>query len=528
MSACAHPSAPPSPSSISIASTAASTASSVVSAGDDIVQGVAAVDAEVCGDGRSITDSVDDNVLEVIGRGSGGVEEMARKLRNDEVLWAMLRFELGTGSFTRTKIVLVHFNADGCPPLKRSKMNALTNQIKERLRDGQESFGFQACLQFNNSAEVTVENVLRKARNFFVVDHVGDYSTAWVLRKYGEQISHEFSRGDRPEPHSLAASAAGWGGRRECSGTPEKIPPPRDRLVLYPGNRGFRRYHTGRDALRAVVGNGAWNWVLIGPDPKELPLLAGGSGCVDEMRTAALEVGSDTVTFGLLRLRFGAERLMREKFVFLHLIGPKTSVVKRGRCNTVTAAMAEAFKAFASASVSFFDLSPENLKLEDIIARVRSVSVVDDEVIEHDGARRSIFSLEAFRHARALEKAGEGVGNEGTPPRRRGPLRKPSGGGGGGDFDFDVNGGVERYDIANTVKLVSGVRACNWALFRPRLPRRETLVPCAPPQRTAAAAGAEPVAAQHFEPRPGASRAMCNLISKWEQASLAGMALEAH
>lgn len=37
----------------------------------------------------------------------------------------------------RRQVVLLHFNGDGCPPMRRAKANSLTNDIKNFLRDGQ-------------------------------------------------------------------------------------------------------------------------------------------------------------------------------------------------------------------------------------------------------------------------------------------------------------------------------------------------------------------------------------------------------
>jgi len=197
------------------------------------------------------------------------------------------------------------------------------------------------------------------------------------------------------------------------------------------------------------------------------------------MRECGVEHG-DLVMFGLLRLSFGIGRLKRTKFVFVHLIGPRVSAVKRGQYNAVTSAMEKALKHYANTSLSLFDMTPEGLQLEVVINRVRKACVVDDANLEGDAGRTTIFTVEAFREALAREQAvtdefyedeaekgdrtlvgshslkvlaeKQDSTNKWTAPSIRGTKR----------------------DVQEALRLVMVLKSRNWALFRPRLPNSGT------------------------------------------------------
>lgn len=127
--------------------------------------------------------------------------------------------------------------------------------------------------------------------------------------------------------------------------SPNELVPPSDANISppcpQPRKRITKRSISGREALRGIAEGGQWNWVLLGPDAKSLPLLGCGTGCVDELRACAQE-SEDLVTFALVRLGFGVGRLQRFKWAFLHIIGREVPVVKRGKFNAVRPAMEDA------------------------------------------------------------------------------------------------------------------------------------------------------------------------------------------
>mmetsp|Transcript_16996 Transcript_16996/g.36616 ORF Transcript_16996/g.36616 Transcript_16996/m.36616 type:complete len:515 (+) Transcript_16996:212-1756(+) len=75
-------------------------------------------------------------------------------------------------------------------------------------------------------------------------------------------------------------------------------------------------FFEGDEALKEVAKpDGAWNWVLLGPDPDKLPLAGGGGGSIEQMKEA---MGSHANTFGLLRLAFGNKGAEKVKWIYVH------------------------------------------------------------------------------------------------------------------------------------------------------------------------------------------------------------------
>jgi hypothetical protein len=152
-------------------------------------------------------------------------------------------------------------------------------------------------------------------------------------------------------------------------------------------------FETGREALKDVTNkNGAWNWVLLGPDEKELPLAGGGSGFVDEMREC-LSVYGDAVVFGLLKLTFnknnlqdgdgqGEVRTFKWVMVFATLDeGSTMSAVQRGKALSKKPAMEKVLKEVATISCIMEITEPDDLTIDEVVARVKKVSVLDGELM---------------------------------------------------------------------------------------------------------------------------------------------------
>jgi len=70
--------------------------------------------------------------LRVIARGIGGVDDMRAHLDRAKVLFGVLRFTFGRGTFARDKFVFVHFNGDACAVIKRGRANAQKNAVEVR------------------------------------------------------------------------------------------------------------------------------------------------------------------------------------------------------------------------------------------------------------------------------------------------------------------------------------------------------------------------------------------------------------
>jgi len=152
------------------------------------------------------------------------------------------------------------------------------------------------------------------------------------------------------------------------------------------------------------------------------------------------------------------------------------SAVKRGQYNAVTSAMERAVKQYANTSLSLFDMTTDELKLEVVINRVRKVCVVDDANLENDKGTGAIFTVEAFREALAREQAAAEDPDEDDvepgcrPVKGTSSLKTVSGmhKEGVNKWTATTSRNV-KHEVKEALRLVTAVRSHNWALFRPRL-----------------------------------------------------------
>eukprot|EP00927_Polykrikos_kofoidii_P056439 TRINITY_DN50552_c0_g1_i1.p1 TRINITY_DN50552_c0_g1~~TRINITY_DN50552_c0_g1_i1.p1 ORF type:complete len:626 (-),score=90.02 TRINITY_DN50552_c0_g1_i1:107-1984(-) len=165
----------------------------------------------------------------------------------------------------------------------------------------------------------------------------------------------------------------------------------------------YDKFHTsGRDALAAVSEkDGAWNWVLIRPDPKELTTVAGGTGSVEEMREY-LQQNKAHVFFGLLRLSFGRGRMQRTYHVFIDYFGAAANRVSATKDHATKSDVKKAFDDSSMIAHSSFELQvrePEDLILETIFDRLIRSCIVDFEFVEHDHDFKKVICEETLRDA---------------------------------------------------------------------------------------------------------------------------------
>lgn len=314
--------------------------------------------------------------------GSGGVDEMRDNLHDDEVQWGIVRMRMGSGAFSRHKLIFVHFNGEDCPAVKRGKANGHTPDVQNYLR-GEE--GLHASVEFTRRTELTLEELTSRVSHCFVNDNLGEHKVKWRQGESDQKLS-------KVKPATPTK--------------PKDEEPPADRATRCPGHESASRFDSGRDALHEVVQqHGAWNWVLLKADPEKLPIAAGGSGSVDEMRECLANDYAGDVLFGLLRLNFGAGRLQRTKHVFVHAIGSQVPVVKRGRLNLERPKMERAISAFANCSVAMEVKSLDDLTKDNLIQRLRRAAVVDDEVLAGDDGNRWCTLESACREAVAEDKS---------------------------------------------------------------------------------------------------------------------------
>eukprot|EP00929_Paragymnodinium_shiwhaense_P108227 TRINITY_DN74552_c0_g1_i1.p1 TRINITY_DN74552_c0_g1~~TRINITY_DN74552_c0_g1_i1.p1 ORF type:complete len:448 (-),score=109.04 TRINITY_DN74552_c0_g1_i1:273-1616(-) len=372
--------------------------------------------------------------LVVVQAGGGDVEELREHLDNTKVQWALVSFQLGSGSFQRRKTVFLHFNGDSCSPVKRGRLNSRTSEVQHILRErGAE--GFHATVEFKRSDDVCSEALTGKVSAYFVSDNLGDHAKQWKVTQNAQRQPVEVD--SRPPRLSTGQVAE---------------PSAKRRLLSAPGTATSLAFETGRDALRAVADpNGQWQWVLIGPDPEKLPLIGGGSGSIEEMRQCVAD-RQDDVSFGLLRVSYGSGRLQRVTYAFVHAYGAKVSPVRRGKMLLLRPKMEEAVRIFvARCPIHIVDATPDQLTEEAIADRVRRACTVDDDEIGVDRAVRSRSQLQALREELRHETRKQPTAERKEPSREQGRR------------SCDVE--RRTWSVEEAVKLLHADASINWVLL---------------------------------------------------------------
>jgi hypothetical protein len=301
----------------------------------------------------------------------------------------------------------VHFQGTDVGAVKRGKLNSKKKAVHDLLGSTHMS------LDMDGPEDCTLDEILKSTAKVFVADS-GDVDISAIKADYEAMVRQAAAVGDASSPSPP--------GRK----TMKDLDP--DRRV------------NGSKALELVrADQGALNWILVGPDPKQLPLENAGGGSVEEM----CESLKDTeVLFGMLRLGFGSGRFRRNHFVFIHWHGESVGAVKRGKANAEKSHMASAL---GPHSVELSASEIEECDLKAVIDKVRRACVVDGGGA---GESEDPFSLEAYMAALAEDEAlnvemfGDGEAGAGAA-------------------------GPSSYNFEETINLVRNSDSCNWALFAP-------------------------------------------------------------
>jgi hypothetical protein len=314
-----------------------------------------------------------DSVLVLAGSGHGGIDEMQAFIDTGSVMWALCRLEFGQGSFRRQKMLCLRLNGQDCPAVARGQANGHAADVFDFFRGHGESC--HATLELDTKAEVTADTIFQRVRHIFVSDNLGVHSIDSMLADYKIQIQN--AAAERAAAERVAAER-----RSEVTAAGHQ-----SNLLAAPttpcsASAGLvtcrsRSFVTGPAALKNIGDyQGPCAWVLIGPDPVNLPLVASGVG-IEELRSV-LSSHSQSVLYGIIRLPAGAGSLQRTRHVFIHSIGENASAFRRGRDGFWKPKMRRAFTDFVDMPISVEIARTTDLSCEMIIEKIRRASVADD------------------------------------------------------------------------------------------------------------------------------------------------------
>lgn len=309
-----------------------------------------------------------------------GLEDFTSCLDTGRVQFGVIRFELGSGAFMRSKYCFVHFVGEDVPAVKRGKHNARKEEIMAEMQ------GCHTDISFTSVHEVTTDAILQHMLSTITADESGDGPVD--ISAFREQMEKQMAAAPEPEPAPTAegGAAAGPGG-----GAPTAV----DLGINF------------QEALAQVRSeHGSLNWVLAEPNAATPTLVNAGSGSIPEMREFLAE---DQVLYGLVRAGFGAGTFKRVKYLFWHWTGPKVTMVKRGKWNAEKDAMQELMRPFT------MDLTAncaEQTEVDFVVEAIKAVIVSDG-----DDDSESMFSVAAFLEA--VKEEAEAAKEQHQSPRKQ-------------------------------------------------------------------------------------------------------------
>lgn len=327
-----------------------------------------------------------------VGYGSGGIEEMSTYLpQNDDlVLFALVDFKIGSGTFARMKNISMHFNGENTKNILKGRINAERKKVEKVI--GPVNGGFQICHQ----SECHVDTVLEKVVKYFSADHSdGEEPTlAQYKEMYEEQVKVDQAK--------------------QVADTTRKTA------------RDFERTFTSEEILGYLhSSNGPFNWALFKPNKKSMrtaeinqaslsqvaTFVNAGSLSINEMLR---DIKDKDVLGGIVRMGFGSGTFRRTKHIALWWSGDKVGAVERGARNAKKKRLAELLKPWA---FNYTAQRKSDLTINHLIDIVHQKLAVDgDTDSAHDP-----FSEEAFYAAlgEEIKQSADFFGDDNNSARKK-------------------------------------------------------------------------------------------------------------
>jgi hypothetical protein len=255
---------------------------------------------------KAVAGTLSAGPVKVLGVGRGGIDELCKNLDDRMVAWALLRFQVGSGTFARIKFVVIQCNGADAPAMLRGGLKARRCEVLQLLGET------HASMDLTRVQELTTESVCQRLLPLFEADDLGCYSASDLQKEYARMLA------------TLQSEV--------------EAPPQNDEQSI----RNDRKLSVA-DALRAVgEDRGSCNWLLL--DPSNRQLFGYGHKGLEEMKDCLQD---NKVLFGVVRLSFGhagqeSPRKGRKqaslvapltKYIFVHWVGSQVSIVQRGKLN---------------------------------------------------------------------------------------------------------------------------------------------------------------------------------------------------
>jgi len=285
-----------------------------------------------------------------------GIDELSERLNNNTVSWAMCRFNIGSGTFARVKIVTVTCNRKDTATVHRGRLQSRTPEALSLFEP------YHVHVQVESREELTLDFMLNELEDVCVADHMGEFSL--------DELRADYKKANK-EARSARAKL-----EEERS---EKVPaPPADDAALPEDIKLKRKLSVSVPAALQALGapSGRFNWVLLSPT---MELHNAGNMGLNELKES---LDPEKVLFGTLRLTFprGRDAPPIVKNLFIHWIGPSVSAVKRAQLSTK---LEQAMNMFREVSILTFNKTAytlDDLDIAELIAELERVTYDTDSL----------------------------------------------------------------------------------------------------------------------------------------------------
>jgi len=258
------------------------------------------------------------NVLDFVGSGSGGIEELKTHLNDSKVFYGMVRVTDKIDNSVTVKFVFIVWCGEKVPFIRKAQITTHKGSVTALF--GQHHNDVHAALLDELSEDI-------------VMGRVRDASGTSHHVKDAAPPSHS-------SPSTTAAAAVHSPSTSASRGAPSTAPKittskqPAVPKAASGGNVTFIDEDALRAAIRAVrANNDETDWMLMGYDgsSNNIKLVATGNGDLDELIT---HLKSDQILYGLYRTTDTIDNTVAIKFVMIVWVGEQVPIIRKARITT--------------------------------------------------------------------------------------------------------------------------------------------------------------------------------------------------
>jgi len=262
--------------------------------------------------------------LDYVGSGTGGVEELKSKLRDDKTSYGLVRVTDKIDNSVTVKFVLIVWVGEKVPFIKKAQVTTHKGSVT-RL------FG-----QYHNDIHA---NTLDEISESLIMGKVSDASgTAHHVKDKNESASPNVNpsptQSEKPHQEPVqksspmvrpGASSTSSAPKKEAAGAAPKAS---SSMVSFANEEGLRA------AIKSVRDDkDPTDWLLMGYEgsTNALKLVATGQGDLDELVT---HLKDDQILYGLYRTTDTIDNTVAVKFVLIIWIGESVPIIRKARITT--------------------------------------------------------------------------------------------------------------------------------------------------------------------------------------------------